>query len=75
MNKFLLFILQFVFGQFGLSQTNIPIIRASSKNVIIKDGNHLKKGYWYILPDKKPDFYFVEIPEKPHLFGIIAENN
>ena len=73
MYKFILTTLLFALGQVAFSQSNLPIIRASSKNVTIRDGNHFKKGYWYIFPEKKPDFYFVEIPEKPHAVSFITD--
>ena len=73
MYKFLLAILLLALGQIAFSQSNLPVIRASSKNVTIRDGNHFKKGYWYIFPEKKPDFYFVEIPEKPHAVSFITD--
>ena len=74
-NKFLLTILLFALRQVAFSQTKLPVIRASSKNVSIRDGNHFKKGYWYIFPEKKPDYYFVEIPEKPHAVSFITDQD
>ncbi|XOV93431.1 MAG: hypothetical protein ACFHWX_01720 [Bacteroidota bacterium] len=60
-------------GQLTLAQRDLPIISASSKSVDIRDGNHFKKGYWYIFPDRKPDYYYVEIPEKPHQVTFITD--
>ncbi|MDD7888280.1 pepsin/retropepsin-like aspartic protease family protein [Flavivirga sp. 57AJ16] len=60
-------------GQLTLAQSDLPTTRASTKNVDIRDGNHFKKGYWYIFPDRKPDFYYVEIPEKPHQVTFITD--
>ncbi|MBL0358294.1 MAG: hypothetical protein IPP72_16135 [Chitinophagaceae bacterium] len=57
----LLFVAQIVFAQ-----SQVPIIRANSKNVSVLDGEHYRKGYWFIMPEKKPDFYEVENPKKPH---------
>lgn len=64
--KFVLIVLLLALGQFAFSQSNLPVVRASSKAVDIMDGNHFKKGHWYIFPDRRPDYYYVEIPEKPH---------
>ena len=65
-NKFVLIALLLVAGEFAYAQSDLPIIRASSKNVDIRDGNHFRKGYWYIFPERRPDYYYVEIPEKSH---------
>ena len=43
-----------------------PIIRARSRVVTITDGVHLKKDYWFIMPERSPDVYYVEIPRQPH---------
>lgn len=48
------------------AQDAVPVIRAHSKVVTITDGLHVKKNYWYVMPDKRPDVYFVEIPLEPH---------
>ena len=53
----------------GLSvaaQNKLPVIKANSRSVDIIDGLHFMKAFWYILPEKKPDLYFVEIPRKNH---------
>lgn len=50
----------------GFSQGQVPIIRAKSKNVSVLDGEHYRKSWWYIMPEKKPDTYEVENPKKPH---------
>jgi hypothetical protein len=44
----------------------IPVIHSTSKEVSIRDGNHFKKNYWYLMPEKRPDTYYVEIPLKSH---------
>ncbi len=49
-----------VFGQ------QMPVIRATSKTVDVRDGEHFRKGLWYLMPEKRPDHYYVEIPHKPH---------
>jgi hypothetical protein len=52
--------------QIAFAQVKVPVIRAKSKNVSVLDGEHFRKGWWYIMPEKKPDFYEVENPKKPH---------
>jgi hypothetical protein len=54
-------------------QDKVPIIRANSKNVSVLDGEHYRKGYWYIMPEKKPDFYEVENPKKPHKVTLYTD--
>ena len=44
----------------------LQVIKATSYNADIRDGLHFKKGYWYIMPEKKPDRYYVELPHKEH---------
>ncbi|MCW3117160.1 MAG: hypothetical protein JWM28_1242 [Chitinophagaceae bacterium] len=48
------------------SAQSLPVIRAQSTNADIRDGLHFRKGYWYIMPEKKPDRYYAELPGKPH---------
>ena len=38
-------------------QTEIPVIKATSIAVDIKDDNNLIKGAWRVLPDVNPDIY------------------
>lgn len=55
------------------AQTPLPVIRSSSKPVDIRDGYHFKKGYWAILPERKPDLYFVELPQRPGTVTFITD--
>jgi hypothetical protein len=43
-----------------------PVIRAHSRVVTITDGPHVKKNYWYVMPEHRPDIYYVEIPRQAH---------
>ena len=43
-----------------------PAIDARSRVVTVTDGLHVKKDYWYVMPEKKPDVYYVELPLQPH---------
>ena len=49
----------------GASQT-LPVIRSHSRVVTITDGRHVKKNYWFVMPERAPDVYYVEIPRQPH---------
>jgi hypothetical protein len=44
-------------GQFIFAQKNIPIIKATSKKIDIRDGNDFKKQYWTLSPELNPDIY------------------
>jgi len=50
----------------NISGQQLPVIRATSKVVDVRDGNHFKKALWYIMPEKRPDTYYVEVPRKIH---------
>jgi C-terminal processing protease CtpA/Prc len=45
-------------------QTTIPLIKASSKSVSVRDGAVLRKGVWNLSPETKPDVYTVLEPSK-----------
>ena len=51
------FIFLFAF-QTGYSQQQLPLIRANSRNVNIKDGYVLRNNIWNLSPDIKPDIYY-----------------
>lgn len=55
------------------AQQQLPVIKANSKNVSVLDGEHYRKGYWYIMPEVKPDFYLVENPKKPHKVSFFTD--
>jgi hypothetical protein len=59
-------------GRPALAQNQLPIIQATSKTVDIRDGSHFKRGYWAIMPERKPDYYFVELPQKDHKVSFIT---
>ena len=44
----------------------LPVIKAQSGNVNVRDGLHFRKGYWQLTPQKKQDRYYVELPGKEH---------
>lgn len=60
-------------GQFAFAQSDLPIVRASSKTASIRDGKHFKLAYWAVMPERKPDYYYPEIPEKPHRVTFITD--
>lgn len=44
------------------AQQKLPIIKATSRTVDIKDGEVYQKGIWNLSPENKPDIYFVLEP-------------
>lgn len=44
-------------GQLITAQTKLPIVKATSKKVDIRDGGILTKGGWNISPELNPDVY------------------
>jgi hypothetical protein len=48
------------------TQQTLPVVRARSRVATITDGHHLKKNGWYVMPERKPDIYYVEVPLEPH---------
>lgn len=55
--KITLIIISSLFVQFLFAQKNIPIIKATSKTVDIRDGKNFRKQNWTISPEIKPDVY------------------
>ncbi len=55
------------------AQQNLPVIRSNSRDISVRDGLHLKKGTWSLMPERKPDIYFSEIPEKAHRISFITD--
>lgn len=53
----LLVVLHLLFVQFLYSQTSLPIIKANSDQVDIRDGDEFYEQNWTIAPEYKPDVY------------------
>ncbi|WP_460979281.1 hypothetical protein [Spirosoma knui] len=64
----------FIVPLVSFAQT-LPVIRANTKTVTIVDGTHLKKDYWYLMPERKPDSYYVEFPENAHQVSFITDQD
>lgn len=62
----LLIALTCAFARPTRAQDTIRTVSARSRFVTITDGLHVKKNYWYVMPEKAVDVYYVEIPEQPH---------
>jgi len=55
------------------AQDQPRVIRAHSKVVSIIDGHHEKKGYWYVMAERTPDVYYVELPRAPHPVTFVTD--
>jgi hypothetical protein len=55
----LFFLFAFTISFKAMGQNPI-VIRAHSKSVDLRDGDLLRKGYWAITPEVRPDTYFAE---------------
>jgi hypothetical protein len=54
------------------AQKNLPVIKAMSRNVKIRDGAVLK-DWWYIVPEARPDVYWVDFPCKEQAVTFITD--
>lgn len=50
--------------QFANAQQSLPMIRANTRTVDIKDGTVFQKGIWSLTPEANPDTYYAIEPEK-----------
>lgn len=55
------------------AQDRPPVIQARSKVVTIIDGQHEKKDYWYIMPERSPEVYYAELPRVPHRVTFVTD--
>ena len=51
------FLFSIFVGQATFAQKKLPIIKANSTSVDIKDNNQLRKNAWRIVPEEKLDVY------------------
>src|ERR1041385_7446849 len=48
----------------SIAQTKLPVIKAASKRVSIKDGDQFSKNSWSLSPTARPDIYTAERTRK-----------
>jgi len=48
----------------SIAQTRLPVIKATSKRVSIKDGDQFSKNSWLLSPTARPDIYTAERTRK-----------
>ena len=63
--KFLTLLFAVLVGQAVLAQKKLPIIKANSTSVDIKDDNNLRKNAWRIVPQEKLDVYTTSAKKVP----------
>ncbi|MDR1984281.1 MAG: transglutaminase-like domain-containing protein [Prevotellaceae bacterium] len=51
------------FSNLAFSQKQLPVIKANSITVDIKEDNNLMKGVWRIVPEEKPDIHLTSSKE------------
>lgn len=59
----------------NLMAQSLPIIRATSKNIKIRDGANFKEDYWVIFPETKPDIYYVDFPRRDQKVTFITDKD
>jgi hypothetical protein len=62
--KYLLLLITVLWAQALSAQATLPIIRATSKQVSIRDGDYLDKNTWNLSPKARPDIYTADRARK-----------
>jgi hypothetical protein len=55
--KLSLILLLLIFSNLAFSQKQLPVIKANSTTVDVKEDNDFMQGVWQIVPEAKPDVY------------------
>jgi hypothetical protein len=55
--KYICLLALFISAQSAFAQANLPIIKASSKSVAIRDGEYFDKNAWNLSPKARPDVF------------------
>jgi hypothetical protein len=73
MLKYILLFLCYFALQHLTAQQTLPVIHANSKIVTIKDGLNTKTNFWVIVPEVKPDVYYLDLPRKNTTVKFITD--
>ena len=58
------------------AQDKLPVIKSTVSVISIQDGEVLKKNYWTLAPDAKPDVYEADLIDgKPHNVTFITDTD
>ena len=71
--KYILLFLCYLSLQHLNAQQTLPVIRANSKVVTIKDGLNTKTNFWVIVPEVKPDIYYLDLPRRNSNLKFITD--
>ena len=63
--KNVFFVLCLLGGQLAHGQSALPVIRATAKQVVIRDGIILDKDAWTLAPTARPDVYVADRTRQP----------
>ncbi len=75
MKKLVYLIILVLTSKTYLTAQNLPVIKATSKNVKVRDGANFKENFWVIIPETKPDIYFVDFPKKVQKVTFITDQD
>ena len=62
--KYIHYFIPFLLVQSVSAQSKLPVIKATSKSVSIKDGDYLDKNAWRLSPQIKPDIFTADRTRK-----------
>jgi hypothetical protein len=57
----------------AITVAQLPIIRANTKTVSVRDGSQFMKNMWTLSPEAKPDTYFSAFPQKNNTISFITD--
>lgn len=63
--KFRFFLLSLLFVQTAFGQSKLPVIKATSKPVTIRDGDYLDRNAWSLSPSIRPDVFTADRTRQP----------
>ncbi len=55
------------------AQSSLPILRAQSATISIRDGKNYKSNSWKLDPKAKPDIYYTGLPQKDSRITFISD--
>ncbi len=55
------------------AEENVPVVKAKSKVISIRDGIHFRKNLWHLDPSVGLDTYYADLPLKPHHVTFITD--
>ena len=72
--KSILAVLLFAAAAAGAQEAKLPVIKSNVSVITIQDGAELKKNFWTLAPEAKPDVYEAQLVNgKPHKVTFITD--